>query len=119
MTYDKRDEQYLQESDILVSTANSWELVGKCSWVPRLSYTATAGGFISILRADSSKVCPRYLYYWFSSDPTQHYVRHCGRQTTNISNMSYERCLALKIPLPPLAEQKRIADILDSPAKKD
>jgi type I restriction enzyme S subunit len=27
--------------------------------------------------------------------------------------MSYERCLSLEIPLPPLSEQKRIADILD------
>jgi type I restriction enzyme S subunit len=109
----KRDEQFLMESDILVSTANSWNLVGKCSWVPKLNFRATAGGFISILRADKSKVFPRYLYYWFASDKTQHDVRLCGRQTTNISNMSFERCLALEIPLPPLLEQKRIADILD------
>lgn len=109
----KRDEQFLLESDILVSTANSWNLVGKCSWVPKLTYLATAGGFISILRADRTKVFPRYLYYWFASDKTQHDVRLCGRQTTNISNMSFERCLALEVPLPPLSEQKRIVDILD------
>lgn len=109
----KRREQYLQETDILVSTANSWGLVGKCSWVPRLEYDATAGGFISILRADPQKVHPRYLYFWFSSPRTQHSVRHCGRQTTNISNMSYDRCLSLEIPLPSHAEQRRIAEILD------
>ncbi len=109
----RREEQYLRESDILVSTANSWQLVGKCSWVPKLAYEATAGGFISILRANDGHVHPRYLYYWFSSAPTQHSARHCGRQTTNISNMSYERCLTLQIPLPPPPEQKRIADILD------
>ena len=112
----RRDELYLRESDILVSTANSWDLVGKCSWVPRLDYLATAGGFISILRADPSLVVPRYLYYWFNSDQTQHAVRLCGRQTTNISNMSYERCESLKIPLPPLPEQRRIAEILDKAA---
>jgi type I restriction enzyme S subunit len=109
----RRDELYLRESDILVSTANSWNLVGKCSWVPRLDYDATAGGFISILRADVTKILPRYLYYWFNSDKVQHATRLCGRQTTNISNMSFERCEALEIPLPPLPEQKRIADILD------
>jgi type I restriction enzyme S subunit len=27
--------------------------------------------------------------------------------------MSFERCSELEIPLPPMAEQKRIADILD------
>jgi len=109
----KREEQYLQDGDILVSTANSWNLVGKCSWVSKLSYPATAGGFISILRAKRDKADPRYLYHWFSSPETQLYARNCGRQTTNISNMDINRCLKIKIPLPPLPEQKRIASILD------
>jgi type I restriction enzyme S subunit len=109
----RRKEQYLTEGDLLVSSANSWNLVGKCCWVPRLDYEATAGGFISILRADREKVDPRYLYHWFASPRTQHEVRLCGRQTTNISNLNYERCLSLGFPLPTLEEQKRIATILD------
>ena len=108
----RRDEQRLREGDILVSTANSWERVGGSSWVPPLDYLATAGGFISILRGNSS-VFPRYLYYWMTLGATQHKLRHCGRQTTNISNMSIERALQLELPLPALAEQKRIAEILD------
>ena len=109
----RREDLFLRESDILVSTANSWNLVGKCCWVPPLDYDATAGGFISILRAEPTKVFPRYLYYWFNSETTQRSVRHCGRATTNISNMSFERCESIMVPLPPLSEQKRIADILD------
>ena len=105
----RRTEQYLTEGDMLVSSANSWNLVGKCSWVPKLDYEATAGGFISILRADRKQVDPRYLYHWFAAPRTQHEVRLCGRQTTNISNLNYERCLNLPIPLPKLEEQKRIA----------
>lgn len=109
----RRTEQYLTEGDMLVSSANSWNLVGKCSWVPKLDYEVTAGGFISILRADRKQVDPRYLYHWFAAPRTQHEVRLCGRQTTNISNLNYERCLNLPIPLPKLEEQKRIAGILD------
>jgi len=116
----KRKEQYLKEGDILVSTANSWELVGKNCWVPRLQYKATAGGFISVLRADEHRVFPRYLYHWVSSGNTQHLLRHCGRQTTNISNMDLNRAKKLPIPIPfpnnlskSLSEQKRIAAILD------
>jgi type I restriction enzyme, S subunit len=109
----RRNEQVLCEGDLLVSSANSWNLVGKCCWVPKLDYRATAGGFISILRANRKVVDPRYLYYWFSAPQTQHEVRLCGRQTTNISNLNYERCLGLPIPVPPLEEQKRIAAILD------
>lgn len=109
----KSENKMLREGDLLVSTANSWNLVGKCCWVPALSYPATAGGFIAVLRGQPEKVDLRYLYHWFSSPDTQADARNCGRQTTNISNMDIGRCLALRIPLPPLAEQRRIAAILD------
>ena len=109
----KRNEQYLIDGDLLVSSANSWNLVGKTCYVNALPYKATAGGFISIVRANRDKVEPRYLYYWLSSSEIQHYVRLCGRQTTNISNLDRERFLKLEVPLPPLEEQRRIAAILD------
>lgn len=109
----KDSNKVLIEGDILVSTANSWNLVGKCCWVPKLDYTATAGGFISILRANKSLLDQKYLYYWFNSDNIQLAARNCGRQTTNISNMDLERCLSIQIPLLPLEKQRRIAEILD------
>ena len=96
----KNEKKILREGDLLVSTANSWNLVGKCCWVPSLDYVATAGGFIAALRGDQEKVDLRYLYRWFSSSNTQANARNCGRQTTNISNMDISRCLALEIPLP-------------------
>ena len=109
----KSTDRLLKEGDILVSTANSWNLVGKCCWVPKLSYAAAPGGFIAALRADPARIDPRYLYHWFNSPKTQADARNCGRRTTNISNMDLGRCLALQIPLPQLAEQRRIAAILD------
>ncbi|WP_045876711.1 restriction endonuclease subunit S [Pseudofrankia sp. DC12] len=109
----KRDNQFLRGGDILVSSANSWNLVGKCCWVPELTDRTTFGGFISTLRADASKVHPRYLYHWFGSSDIQATVRSFGRQTTNISNLDVQRCLDLVLPLPPLDEQARIADLLD------
>lgn len=109
----KNKDKILREGDLLVSTANSWNLVGKCCWVPALNYAATAGGFIAVLRGERKKVDPRYLYHWFNSPDTQVDARNCGRQTTNISNMDIGRCLALQIPLPPISEQRRIVVILD------
>ncbi|GAQ58726.1 type-1 restriction enzyme EcoKI specificity [Streptomyces acidiscabies] len=40
-------------------------------------------------------------------------MRSFSRQTTNIANLDLQRCSELAIPLPPLAEQKRIAVVLD------
>jgi type I restriction enzyme S subunit len=109
----RRSDQYLQLGDVLVSSANSWNLVGKCSWVPQLEWSATFGGFISVLRADPTQVNPRYLYYWFSSRRVQETVRGFGRQTTNISNLDFARCLDMRIPLPPLSGQRVIVEQLD------
>lgn len=109
----KRDEQYLRTGDLLISSANSWELVGKTVRVGELAYPATAGGFISILRPNAGIVDPDYLYRFISWHNTQHAIRHLGRQTTNISNLDRERFLDLSIPLPPLAAQKHIASVLE------
>ncbi|MBL7495660.1 restriction endonuclease subunit S [Frankia sp. CNm7] len=109
----RRENQFLRSGDILISSANSWNLVGKCCWVPDLADKSTFGGFISVLRADTAKVHPRYLYHWFGSSDIQATVRSFGRQTTNISNLDFKRCLDLDLPLPPLDEQARLADILD------
>ena len=110
----KNPEKMLSTGDILVSSANSWNLVGKCCQVPKLQYPSTAGGFISILRPKTKKLESSYLYRWFSWGEIQRKLRSFANQTTNISNLDHKRTLELQIPLPPLPEQKRIARILDA-----
>jgi type I restriction enzyme S subunit len=110
----KRTNQYVTEGDILISSANSWNLVGKCSWIPRLSRPTAFGGFVTVLRRRDESVDSRYLYHWFSSDRVQRTVRSFGNQTTNISNLDLKRTASLTLPLPPLDEQQRIAAILDN-----
>lgn len=109
----KRDEQYLTEGDLLISSANSWELVGKTVKVPALNYKCTAGGFISILRPVREHVDSEYLYRFIMLGETQHKIRHLGKKTTNISNLDRKRFLELQIPLPPLPIQKQIATVLE------
>ena len=109
----RRKDQLLSQGDILVSSANSWNLVGKCSWIPELKWPASFGGFVSVLRANPQRVEPRYLYRWFSWDRTQAILRSFGQKTTNISNLNIDRCLGMKLRLPALAEQRSIAAILD------
>lgn len=108
-----RVEQRVEEDDVLVSSANSWHLVGRAVQAGADAEGMLIGGFIGGLRFKPADVFPRYGYYWFSSLPIQAKVRSFGRQTTNISNLNVDRTLRLPIPLPPLPEQRRIAAILD------
>lgn len=107
----KRPNQLLKAGDILVSSANSWNLVGKACWVPELKRPTTFGGFVSVLRPE--KADARYLFRWFTSDKVQRTMRSFGNQTTNISNLDLKRASNLLVPFPPLDEQRRIAAILD------
>ncbi|QBQ10415.1 MULTISPECIES: restriction endonuclease subunit S [unclassified Pseudomonas] len=109
----RRNDQFLQEGDILISSANSWNLVGKCSWIPALPWKTSFGGFVSVLRANPEHVYPRFLFWWFSSTRIQAMARSFGNKTTSISNLNVDRCLELSLDLPSLQEQVRISSILD------
>ena len=78
-----------------------------------MSRPSTFGGFVSVLRAMDPAVDARYLYWWFSSPVVQATLRTFGRQTTNIVNLDLARCRELRLPLPSLKEQRRIAEVLD------
>ena len=108
-----RQDQLIQPDDILISSANSWNLVGKCCWVPQLAGRYAIGGFITGLRAGSAEVHPRYLYLWLASERVQAELRNTANQTTNIANLNLKRCEQLPFPLPPIDEQRRITVILD------
>ncbi|TDV61813.1 restriction endonuclease subunit S [Pseudomonas sp. LP_7_YM] len=109
----RRPDQFLQFGDILVSSANSWNLIGKCNWIPELPKETSFGGFVTVLRADPERILPRFLYWWFSSKRVQALVRSFGNKTTSISNLNIGRCLSLLVELPCLSEQRRVASILD------
>lgn len=112
-TFVKRQEQYLQTGDILISSANSWNLVGKCCWIPELPWTASFGGFVTALRPTTDSVHRRYLFEWFRSHRIQQLLRSFGRKTTNISNLSLDRCRSMVFSIPPVDLQRQFMDAVE------
>lgn len=53
--YVKNAEQYVRDGDVLISTANSYELVGKVARVNALTREASLGAFISLSSAQKSE----------------------------------------------------------------
>jgi type I restriction enzyme S subunit len=108
----RSEDQVLWEGDVLISTANSDNLVGKSVIIGNLSYEATLGGFITAFRVTQPYALPRFLHSWLSSPPIRARLRSLARKTTNIANLATQDLRSLKVPLPPLSEQKRIVEIL-------
>jgi len=110
--YVKHDEQYVQSGDVLISTANSYELVGKVARVKAPHQEASLGAFISLLRAEAG-VCSTYFYYLMSSDSIQRAIREMASTTTNLSNVSGGKLKELQLLIAPSAEQTRIVEKLE------
>ena len=105
------EEKYVRSDDIIMSSANSKELVGKVSYVYGIPFPMTFGGFILIIRA--KKINSRYLFYYLRLNFL------CGKfmgestQTTNIANINTTKLKNLGLPLPPITEQQRIVDHIE------
>lgn len=103
----KRDDQNVRTGDILISTANSYELVGKVAQVMSLPTPATLGAFISLIRPKEG-VHPKFLYHQLAWGKTQTRIRELSSNTTNISNVSTKKLATLELIIPSLDEQEQI-----------
>jgi type I restriction enzyme S subunit len=108
----KRDDQNVRTGDILISTANSYELVGKVAQVAGLLTPATLGAFISLIRPKDG-IHPKFLYHQLAWGKTQTRIREMSSNTTNISNVSTKKLATLELVVPDLDEQTLIVAELE------
>ena len=108
--YIKREDQIVRRGDILMSMANSSNLVGK-TCINETDNEACFGAFLAAIR--TSQVDNRYVHYYLRTTTAQSALRTGASQTVNIANISASELQKLEIPVPPLDEQARIAQALD------
>ena len=102
-----REDQKLQLHDIVMSMANSRELVGKVALVKQIPHSqATFGGFLGVLRP--WRLEPRFVMALLRTPYARLTLIDSASQTTNIANVSLGKLRPLAFPVPPLAEQSRI-----------
>lgn len=105
-----RARQVVAHQDILVSTVRP--NLNAVARVPSSLDTAIASTGFCILRPNPEKLNSSYLFHWVK---TPDFVSHMVRRATGASYpaVSDRIVLSSEIPLPPLAEQRRIAQVLD------
>jgi type I restriction enzyme S subunit len=105
----------LQPGDILMQkSAGTPTLPGRVVIVPsEIERNATCSNFLHLLRADSAKCGSHFLFWflWFNHQSGRAFEFQRG---TNIKNLDLNQYLAQQVLLPPLAEQKRIVDVVSS-----
>ncbi|MBK8129518.1 MAG: restriction endonuclease subunit S [bacterium] len=107
-----RRDQLVRSNDILISLANSRELVGKVSLVSEVPHDEVAiGAFISIIR--STTIEPKFLLSVLRSPSIRQTMFTTASQTVNIANISVGKIKEIEIALPPLPEQHRIVAKVD------
>lgn len=101
----------IPNEDILISRMP--EPMGRACIAPALHYPYIVAVDISILKPNIIKAYPNYITYILNSQYALKQVKTfaSGATRQRISRSNLER---IKIPLPPLPEQKKIADILST-----
>lgn len=95
---------------VIAASSGSLDVVGKAA--PALAdFEGGFGAFCKVLRPNS-KVYPAYFAHFFK---TQEYRRRVSALAAgaNINNLRNEHLDEMLIPLPPLPQQRRIAEVLD------
>ena len=103
----------LQDGDILISHINSTKHLGKCAIYEGDPPALIHGMNLLALRVNPDVAAPRYVYWMLSSTGFRRQLPRITKNSVNQSSFNISSFKKLQIPLPPLAEQKRIAQILD------
>uniref|UniRef100_A0ACD5GZ52 Restriction endonuclease subunit S n=1 Tax=Desertifilum tharense IPPAS B-1220 TaxID=1781255 RepID=A0ACD5GZ52_9CYAN len=101
----------LQVNDLLFNATNSPNLVGKTTLFRGFKEPVTFSNHFIRLRVDESQVEPSYLAKWFIVQWQARIFEKLCTQWVNQATVRKEDLLNLKICLPPIDEQKRIAAI--------
>jgi type I restriction enzyme S subunit len=102
----------VRRGDLLFNRTNSQELVGKMGVWNRDEPFAFAG-YLVRLRLKPDRADPAFIAAWFNTTEMKTLLRTRAKPSINMSNINATEVLKFPVVLPPLAEQRRIAEVLD------
>lgn len=108
----------LIENDIIIATVGSWpsnpaSVVGKIIKVDKLSNGALLNQNAVRIRKNGD-INQLFIYYHLCNSSFQDYIINTAQGSANQASITLKDIFDYKLPLPPLPEQERIAEILSS-----
>ncbi|MDD3726375.1 MAG: restriction endonuclease subunit S, partial [Candidatus Ratteibacteria bacterium] len=112
------DEWLLKEGDVLFNNTNSIDLVGKSTVFKSAPFSCTFSNHFTRIRFKKEIILPELILYHFIILWEKGYFKSVAIRHVGQSAVHNQYLINLKIPLPPLPEQKKIAEILSTVDKK-
>lgn len=102
----------LQDGDILFSHINSVSHIGKCALYSQTYGKLVHGMNLLCFRPNPKKILPQYAIYALKGNQFRSQLAKCIKKAVNQASVTIGDIKKIKIDLPPLEEQKRIAAII-------
>jgi type I restriction enzyme S subunit len=102
----------LQEGDVLFSHINSLPQIGRAVMYRGYPETLLHGMNLLALRPNREVVVPEFLEHLLQALRAQGYFRDIASRAVNQVSINQKTLKAVPVNLPPLAEQRRIADLM-------
>ncbi|QZT38640.1 restriction endonuclease subunit S [Halosquirtibacter xylanolyticus] len=102
-----------KKDSLLISRMNTPDLVGACAYVAKTEQDLFIPDRLWLTELNNKIVNARWFNFLLNSQYYRFQIKNRATGTSNsMKNISKESFTGIKIPLPPLAEQQKIAEIL-------
>lgn len=108
------DRYLLKHHDVLLTEGGDFDKLGRGSiWDSQIDICVHQN-HIFVVRPDNKRLLPQFLSAQTSSDFGKRYFQSCSKQSTNLASINSSQLKNFPVLLPPLPEQKAIADLLST-----
>ncbi len=105
-----KPEQRLRPGDIAICmSSGSQAVVGKSAPL-REDWSGSVGAFCAIIRPEQSRIDPEFLALYMRSETFRAWTRRS--EGANIKNIRHSELLDVRIPVPPMDQQRHAVDLL-------
>jgi type I restriction enzyme S subunit len=109
---------FLREGDILFNNTNSIDLVGKTALFRGEFKECVFSNHLTRIRVDLNKTLPEWVFYILFRNWELKLFKNLATRRVGQADINRNVLKNLKLPLPPLPEQKEIAEILQTVDQK-
>ena len=112
---EEKEKYALKNGDLLTIRSNgSVDLVGKCALISCNEEKYLFAGYLIRLRPNGEKANSKFLLYTLESHNLRVQIEEKAKSTSGVNNINSVEIQSLQISLPPLSEQQRIVEEIET-----